>query len=190
MDRIVVIGTTGSGKSTLAAALAHKLNAKFIELDALHWQPNWTEAPTEVFRERVARAVVGERWVVGGNYSKARDLIWSRADTLVWLDYSFPLVISRLFRRTVKRIVTQEDLWNTGNRETWRVQFFSRDSLFLWAVKTHGKYRNSIEAVLKQPEYAHLHLIRLTSPRATARWLATVPDQTAADAVTGSGAGS
>lgn len=170
MERVVVIGTTGSGKSTLAAALASKLNAKFIELDALHWQPNWTEAPTEVFRQRVAQVVAADRWVVGGNYSKARDLIWPRADTIVWLDYSFPLVMSRLFRRTVKRIVTKEDLWNTGNRESWRTQFFSRDSLFLWAVKTHGKYRNSIDAVLMQPEYAHLHLIRLKSPRETDRW--------------------
>ena len=105
--------------------------------------------------------------MVGGNYSKARDLIWTRADTLIWLDYSFPLVIARLFRRTVRRIVTQEDLWSTGNRETWQKQFLSRDSLFVWAVKTHGKYRHSITRRLAQPEYAHLKLIRFPSPRQT-----------------------
>src|SRR5262249_52747678 len=116
-------------------------------------------------------ATAVDRWVVGGNYSKARDLIWRRADTLVWLDYNFPLVMGRLFRRTVKRIVTQEDLWGSGNRETWRTQFLSRDSLFVWAVKTHWKYRRSIDQVLTQPDYQHLTLIRFRSPRPVEDWL-------------------
>ena len=174
MDRIVVIGTTGSGKSTLAAQLAQRMGAPCIDLDALHWQPNWQQAPTDVFRQRVSEAIQPERWVIGGNYSKARDLIWTRADTLIWLDYSFPLVISRLFRRTIRRIVTQEDLWGTGNRETWRKQFLSRDSLFVWAVKTHKQYRRSINQILAQPEYAHLRLLRFTSPRQTSQWLKTI----------------
>ena len=174
MKRIVVIGTTGSGKSTLAAQLAQRFEMPFVELDALHWQPNWQQTETEVFRQRVAEAIAPERWAVGGNYSKARDLIWTRADTLIWLDYSFPLVISRLFRRTVRRIVTQEDLWATGNRETWQKQFLSRDLLFVWAVKTHGKYRQSITQILEQPEYTHLQLIRFPSPRETSAWLKTI----------------
>jgi gluconate kinase len=45
-----VIGTTSSGKSTLANQLARKISGDFIELDALHWEPNWKEAPNEVFR--------------------------------------------------------------------------------------------------------------------------------------------
>ena len=174
MERIVVIGTTGSGKSTLAAQIAQRMEMPCVELDALHWEANWQQAATDIFRQRVAEAIAPERWVVGGNYSKARDLIWTRADTLVWLDYSFPLVISRLFRRTVKRIVTQEDLWGTGNRETWQKQFLSRDSLFMWAVKTHGKYRQSIRQILAQPDYAHLQLIHFTSPRQTSEWLKTL----------------
>lgn len=174
MQRIVVIGTTGSGKSTLAAALAQRLDADFVELDALNWLPGWQQAETAVFRRRVIDAIQGERWVVGGNYSKARDVIWTKADTLIWLDYPFPLVVWRLFRRSVRRIVTQENLWNTGNRETWRAQFFSRDSLFLWAVKRHWHYRRWMDAIIKQPEYAHLRLIRFRSPGETARWLESV----------------
>jgi adenylate kinase family enzyme len=173
MDRIVVIGTTGSGKSTLAAALAQRMTMALIELDALFWEAGWRQVATEVFRERVARAILPERWVAGGNYSKARDLIWKRADTLIWLDYPFPLVISRLFRRTVRRIVTQEELWG-GNHETWQKQFFSRDSLFVWALKTHWRYRQSIMQALEQPDYAHLQLIRFTSPRQTSAWLKTI----------------
>jgi len=176
MQRIVIVGTSGSGKSTLAAELARRLDAEFIELDALFWLPEWEQATTELFRERVSDAIGeqsshGERWVVGGNYSRARDLIWSAADTVIWLDYPFPLVFWRLFRRTVKRIRTQENLWGTGNYESWGKQFLSHDSLFVWAAKTHRRYRTLIGELLQQPEYAHLTLLRFKTPRETDAWL-------------------
>ena len=49
MQRIVIIGTTGSGKSTLAQAVAQGLRIDFVDLDALHWQAGWQEAPTGRF---------------------------------------------------------------------------------------------------------------------------------------------
>ena len=165
MQRIVIIGTTASGKSTLARQLAQRLNARCIDIDALHWGPNWQGVPTEVLRERMIQAANCERWVIAGNYSKIRDLTWARADTLIWLDYPFPLVFWRLFRRTLTRIITRENLWDSGNTETWRGTFLSRDSLFIWALKTHWKYRKSITQALAQPEYAHLRLLRFRSPR-------------------------
>lgn len=171
MERVVVVGATGSGKTVLAARLAQVLDAPHIDLDALHWQPGWQPTPTEVFRQGVQEAVNGKRWIVGGNYSKARDLIWTKADTLIWLDYPLWIVMLRLFRRTVRRICTQEDLWGTDNRETWHKQFFSRDSLFLWAIKTHSKYWKDYPRVVSQPEYAHLVVVRLRSPREADQWL-------------------
>lgn len=174
MQRIVIIGTSGSGKSTLAEALAARIGGSFIDLDALHWLPDWEGASDELFRARISLATQAPRWALSGNYSRTRDLTWERADTLVWLDYSFPLVFSRLFRRTIRRIRTQEDLWNTGNRETWRKAFFDRKSIFLWAIQTHGKHRRQTEALLQQPEYAHLRLIRFKSPRQADAWLAAL----------------
>jgi energy-coupling factor transporter ATP-binding protein EcfA2 len=118
MKRIVVVGSTGSGKSTLAQQLAERMNAPHIELDALHWEPNWTPAAPEVFMQRVNDAIAGESWTCSGNYSGVRDRIWQRADTVIWLNYSFPVVASRLLRRTLRRVVSQEELWN-GNRESY-----------------------------------------------------------------------
>ena len=174
MQRIVVVGTTGSGKSTLGEALAKRLDAAFIELDSLYWQAGWQAPEIAAFRARVADAASAERWVASGNFSKARDVLWTRADTLVWLDYSFPLVFSRLLRRTVRRIITRENLWNSGNYETWRKSFFDRDSILVWAVKTHWKYPQYLAEPLTQPQYAHLKLIRLKSPRETERWMKTL----------------
>lgn len=142
MRRIIVIGTTGSGKTTTARAIAARLGILHVELDALNWGPNWTEVPWEVFRQRVSEAVAEEAWVVDGNYSKARGIVWPRADTAVWLDFSLPVILWRLLWRTLTRTVTQEELWG-GNRERFRTAFFSRDSLFIWALQTYRRRRRS-----------------------------------------------
>ena len=81
-----------------------RLGIPYIELDALHWEPNWTEAPDEVMRERVRSAISGEAWVVDGNYSAIRDLVWARADTVVWLDLPLPTILARYARRTIRRL--------------------------------------------------------------------------------------
>ncbi len=174
MQRIVVIGTTGAGKSTLAATLAARLALPQIELDALYWGPQWTPVGRDTFRARVAAATSGERWVVAGNYGVVRDLLWPRADTLVWLDYPLALNFWRLTRRSLRHIVTREELW-AGNRETFRTQFLSRDSLYLWAARSHVRHRREFAALLADPVYAHLATLRFASPRDTARWLAALP---------------
>lgn len=118
MPRIIIVGTSGAGKSTLGEQAAQALGVPFLELDALFWLPNWVQETDEVFRQKVAVAIQPDDWVAGGNYSRARDLIWRRAETLIWLDYPLRLTLWRLLQRTLTRIVTQEDLWHTGNRES------------------------------------------------------------------------
>ena len=168
--RLVVVGVTGSGKTTTAMRLARLLNIPHVELNSLHWLPGWVEMETGAFRQSVAQALSGTTWVTDGNYGKARDLIWSRATTLVWLDYPLPLILWQLARRTLKRIITRETLWN-GNRETFRGAFFSRDSLFLWALKSYPKHRKRYPALLASPEFAHLQMIHLRSRQETENWL-------------------
>lgn len=167
--RIAVIGTTGSGKTTLAQRISERLGIPHVELDALHWGPNWGEAPLDVFRERVEGALTGDTWVIDGNYSVVRDIIWSRAETIVWIDYALPLILWRLIWRTLRRIATQEELWN-GNREDWR-SLFGRDSLITWALGSHPRHRRDYPILLQRPESAHVQVYRLRSPRETDEWL-------------------
>jgi adenylate kinase family enzyme len=169
-QRVVVVGTSGCGKTTLARALARRLDLPHVELDALHWGPGWTEPPVELFRQRVEAALRGDGWVADGNYSKVRDLVWGRAELLVWLDYALPLVMARLVRRTLRRCFTGEELWS-GNRERLREQF-TRGSLWLWALQSHRRHRREYPERFRRPEFCHLAVVRLRSPRAAAQWLA------------------
>jgi adenylate kinase family enzyme len=174
MNRIAVIGTTGSGKSTLARQLAQKLACSCVDLDDLGWDANWVMPPDAVLRKRVDDALrPNERWITSGNRAIVRDLIWGRADTLVWLDYAFPIVLWRLTTRTLRRIATQETVCN-GNHETWRDVFWvhPRNTLFYFAFKTHWRRRREMPLLLAQPEHQHLALVRLRSQRDAAEWLA------------------
>ncbi len=170
MERIAIVGASGSGKSTLGKQIGERLGIPSIELDSLSWEFNWQLAPNEVFLERVQAALAGPRWVVDGNYSRARPISWGRADTLVWLDYPLWFILGRLFRRTLRRIVTQEELWS-GNRENFRGAFLSRDSIFLWVLQSRPRHHREYPRLLEQPEYRHLELIRLYSPRQTQAFL-------------------
>ncbi len=168
--RIVVVGTTGSGKTRLASQLSRLYQVPHVEMDALHHDPGWTEAPDDVFRERLARALGGERWVADGNYSAARDVVWPRAQAAVWLDYPLRTIMWQLLWRTLRRCVTGEELWN-GNRERFRTSFFSRDSVILWALTTYRRRRRQIPRQLALPEHSHLAVVRLRSRRETRSWL-------------------
>ncbi|WP_273380987.1 hypothetical protein [Symbiobacterium thermophilum] len=93
---------------------------------------------------------------------------------MIWLDYPLGIILWRLLRRSVRRSVLGEELWN-GNRESLWKHLLPRDSLFYWVLTTHRRRRQRYEAMLQQPEYAHLRFIRFRSPREAAKWLASVP---------------
>jgi adenylate kinase family enzyme len=84
--RISVVGNSGSGKTTLAAAVAGALGVPHLELDSVFHQPGWEPLDKDVFRARVAEFAAADGWVIDGNYSSAQDLVWQRADTVLWQD--------------------------------------------------------------------------------------------------------
>jgi adenylate kinase family enzyme len=169
MKRISIIGTTGSGKTTLASQVARTLGSVHIELDALNWRPGWTLVPNELFRRDVAAALDAPQWVIDGNYRSVRDLVWERADCIIWLNYGLPFVLARLIRRTVRRIVSRETCCN-GNQESLRMAL-SHDSIILWALQAHGRQRREYPSLLDQFAAQGKTVVVLRSPRETRDWL-------------------
>ena len=170
-QRFVVIGTSGAGKTTVARRVADILRVPHVEFDAYRHGPNWTRTPDDVVRDRLREALRIEGWVVDGNYFRmAHDVVWPRATTVVWLDYSIHVVMWRLFWRTMRRGILREELWN-GNREKLWWHFVTRDSLFLWVLKSHWRRRRTMPDAFARPEHAHLEVVRLRSPKSTSEWL-------------------
>jgi adenylate kinase family enzyme len=170
--RIVVVGVTSSGKSTLAERLARCFDLNYIELDALHWEPNWQSAPLEVFRRRVEKATHAEKWIVAGNYHSVRDLIWPNAEAVVWLDYSLWRVLWQLTRRNVKRWWTQELLWGTNHEPLWKhFKFWSKESLYNWLFQTYWRRKREFPLLFSRPEHRHLSVHRFRKPKETEEWL-------------------
>ena len=167
MKRVAIVtSASGCGATTLGRELARRLGVQYVELDALNHGPGWTEATTAELRERVAPLVAEPAWVVDGGYwSKLDELVLERADVVVWLDLPRRIWLPRLVRRTVRRIVRREVLWN-GNRESFRQAFFSRDSLLLYALRNEDRRRSTYPARLAP--YDH---VRLRTPRQVERWL-------------------
>ena len=173
--RVVVVGVTGSGKSTLAEKLANQFDMYFIELDALHWEPHWQEAPLEVFRARVLEAMQAEKWIVAGNYRTVRDLTWPKAEAVIWLDYPLWTVFRQLTRRSLRRWWTRELLWGTNYEPFWiHLKLWSNQSLYNWLFQTYWRRKKEYAALLSQPQHHHLALIRLKNPKATEAWLSTL----------------
>src|SRR4051794_28855788 len=119
MKRIRVVGNAGSGKTTTAAAIATRLGLSHLELDAVHWLPEWQERDAEDFRRLVLEfAAATPGWVIDGNYSgRLQDTLDDLVDTYIWLDLPRWRVSSAVAARSVRRALKHEELWNTGNRE-------------------------------------------------------------------------
>lgn len=172
MERINIVGIGCAGKTTLARALAARLGVPHVELDALFWGPRWTPVRDEVFRSRVRDALAPDAWVADGGYQVARDIIWSRTDTVIWLDYSLSVVIGRWARRTTERLRSREEFWpGTGNRET--VANLFRNGLLLWILRQYrGKRRRMTARLAARPD---LTVIHLRTPAEADAWLSSVP---------------
>jgi len=171
--RAVVIGIGGSGKTTLAKQLAAHHGLHYIELDALHWLPDWQMREVHDFRALVAQAVSHGKWVTDGNYRVVRDIVWGQATTVIWLNYPLWTVMGRLLRRTLRRMFTQELLFS-GNRETLRRSFLSRDSI-LWYVLTHYAVTSAgYRQVFDDRPFPHLEWVELTTPGEAERYVSSL----------------
>jgi adenylate kinase family enzyme len=162
VKRVAVMGGSCVGKTTVSRRLAAALGVPHIELDALHHDPGWQEAPADVFQARVRAAfdAATDGWVADGNYrSKLGSLVLERADTAVILGQPFYVAFGRALRRTIGRTITREELWN-GNREQIR-HLFTQYWIPWWVLRTHRRYAREVPK--RAAEHPHLDLVHLRS---------------------------
>jgi energy-coupling factor transporter ATP-binding protein EcfA2 len=171
-DRILILGGTGSGKTTLARELAAALQVPHVELDSLYFGPEFSTAPLPLLRERTSAAIAGDRWVTDGNKQAVRDLVWPRADTIVWLDYPLGVRLWRLAKRARGRTsVLAAAAAETGRKTALPGQLLAAARGVLTALRSHAGQRREYPRMFAEPANEHLAVVRLRSPRATRQWL-------------------
>jgi hypothetical protein len=80
----------------------------------------------------------------------------------VWLDLPRLTTTWQVIRRTLRRALTREELWN-GNREPL-TNFYSLDpekNVILWSWTRHRATRKKYERHLADGTWAHAEVIRL-----------------------------
>lgn len=176
-SRITVAGVSGAGKSTLARRLAAVLDLPYVEMDALFHGPDWTRRPE--FEADVAAFLGVERWVCEWQYDHARPLLTEQADLFVWLDPPFPVTLARVVRRTVRRRVRREELWNGNQEGPFHTFFTDREHIVRWAISTRNLYGERVPQVRAgRPD---LPIVHLRSTRDVERWLAQVVEPLAGE---------
>jgi adenylate kinase family enzyme len=166
--RVLVGGITGSGKTTFALELARRTGLPYHQMDALYHGPGWV--PLESFETEVDRISAQPSWVFDSHgYRQVRDLLWSRADTVVWLDYRRPVVMSRVLRRSFDRAWNRREVFN-GNTEGF-TDWLDPEHPVQWARSQYNRRREDMTARFEDPSYAGIRKVRLRSPLAADRWL-------------------
>jgi adenylate kinase family enzyme len=171
--RIVIGGNSGAGKTTLARELADRLGLPFVEMDSFFHGPGWTPRPT--FVADVDAFTAQDAWVTDSlGYPQVVDLVWQRADTLVWLDYPRWLCEVRVLRRSLVRGALRRSLWN-GNRESLLRMVTDPEHPVRWGWRHHQDKRRLVLERLGDPRFSHLTVVPLRSPRETTYWLKAGP---------------
>ncbi len=171
-NRFNVIGTSGTGKTTFSKRLAAVLSLPYIEMDQIFWKPNWQESTNETFFEKLKYHVNKKSWVLDGNYSRTTEIKWSGVECVIWLDYALPVTFYRMVTRTIKRSLSQEELWlGTGNKESFRKSFMSKDSIILWTLQTYHKNKKRYTQIMKSSLSERIDFLRLISPKEANQFL-------------------
>jgi adenylate kinase family enzyme len=166
MNRIVVVGSSGSGKTTFARRLAAHLGVPHLEMDAVFHQHGLAHVAHQDFLPVLDEFTDQDRWIVDGNYTShgTRDVVWPKADTTIWLDLPRRTALSRVVRRTLRRVLTREEMW-PGVREPFSnlYRLDPYENIIVWTWTRHGHVREKYETAMVDGSWEHTAVHRLRS---------------------------
>lgn len=168
--RILVAGPSGSGKTTLARRIAEQLGIPHTEIDGLHHGPNWTPRPQ--FEAEVHAFAAADDWVTEWQYAQVREHLLDRATLLVHLDLPRAQVMQQVIRRTLRRRIRREELWNGNVEPPLHTILTDPEHIVRWSWGGIARYRQKVAQVrARRPD---LPVVVLRSHRQGREWLASL----------------
>ncbi|MFD4371823.1 adenylate kinase [Streptomyces sp. NPDC058486] len=175
MRKVALFGPPASGKSTIARRLSASLGVPHTDLDDVLFAGD-EPLPLDAFRAEAERVTREDAWVVEGNYSKLADVVWHRAEVLVWLDLPLSLVVRRIAYRSLRQL-TGRDTSVQARRLTWKRAFFGRRSLLRTAIRKYSHNRPRYARQVAETAALGVRVVRLRSGREADAWLARQLDE-------------
>lgn len=163
--KIVVVGISASGKSTFVRKLGNKMSLPVFFVDSIMWKSGWNYVGDEETVKRLDAISLKSEWIIEGYITKgARNFVFERADTIIYLDYSPIVCVYRYIKRCWKhRKDARPELEGSPDKFSFK---------FLKLVWTKGE-TISLNKFLKQVSDQN-KIVKLTSPQATLGFLANL----------------
>ena len=168
MKKILIIGSSGAGKSTFARRLSTKTNIDVVHLDKLYWKPNWVgTTDANEWKEKIDNVLVGDSWIIDGNYSGTLERRLQSCDTVFFLDMPRLICMWRILKRFVlNRGKSRPDITEGCNEQlTW--EFIK----WTWNYPTRSKPK--VEKLLEQYQTSKT-IVKLRSNEAVEGFLKTL----------------
>ena len=159
----MVIGCAGSGKSTLARQLAGLTGLPLVERDGLGAEGS------AGYLSAIAEMAARPRWILDGAPYYADELVYSAADTVVFLDYPKTVVLWRVLRRTARVEALRRPVG--AHRPQGLSALGDREHPLRWAWTSHADRHREGLALMARPDLVQAQILRFTRPAMARRWL-------------------
>ena len=134
--RIMIIGSPGSGKSTFAKELSKITQLPLIHLDKEFWKDGWIETPRQEWVEKQKQLILGDEWIIDGNYGGTMDIRLEKADTIICFKLSRRVCLLSYYKRVITNIGKVRSDMPEGCHEKFDFEFMK----YIWNFpKASGK---------------------------------------------------
>ena len=134
--RIMIIGSPGSGKSTFAKKLSQITQLPLIHLDKEFWKDGWIETPRQEWVQKQKQLILGDEWIIDGNYGGTMDIRLEKADTIICFKLSRRVCLLSYYKRVITNIGKVRSDMPEGCPEKFDFEFMK----YIWNFpKASGK---------------------------------------------------